>query len=66
MQTLEWLYEDLLGVAFDSDSRTFKSTHPTKQESLLRITYLTRYVRFDAVAFPAAEVQFLVKDVENV
>lgn len=65
VQSLEWLYEDLAGIAFDSDSTQFKSTHATKMESLLKITYLTRYVRFDAVGYPEREVQFLVKDTEN-
>lgn len=66
LQSLEWLYEDLLGIAFSPDSKNFKSTHPTKTESLLKITYLTRYVRFNCAAFNEAEVQFLVKDPENV
>lgn len=59
---LEWLYVDLTGVVFDTDSREFTTTHPTLTESLLRITYTTRFVKFDTAAFENAEVQYLVKE----
>lgn len=59
---LEWLYEDLSGLVFDSDSRNFTTTHATKKDSLLRITYVTRFVRFDAVGETEAQVQYLVED----
>jgi hypothetical protein len=57
---LEWLYVDLSGIAFEPDQTAFSTTHPSLQESLLRITYTTRFIEFEASAFPEAEVQFLV------
>lgn len=63
VDALEWLYVDLTGVVFEVDSSEFTTTHATNKESLLKISYKTRYLRFNASAFPNAEVQFLVKDV---
>ena len=60
--SLEWLFQNLTGVAFEVDSNEFTTTHATKKESLLVITYRTRFVEFDAAAFLDAEVQFLVKE----
>lgn len=62
--SLEWLYTNLGGVSFEADQRTFKSTSTAATESLLRITYRTRFVDFRAVAFPGAEVQVLVREPE--
>lgn len=60
--SLEWLFRNLTGVAFETDAREFSTTHPTEKESLLVITYRTRFVAFKAAAFRDAEVQFLVKE----
>jgi|GEM_PF-6281981 len=60
--SLEWLYVDLTDVEFELDSTQFTTTHPTLTESLLRITYLTRSIDYDAAAYAGAEVQFLVKE----
>jgi len=60
--TLEWLYENLTGVAFDVDARQFTTTHATKKYSLLNITYRTRYIAFDAVGFSGGTVQYLVEE----
>lgn len=59
---VEWLYEDLGGVAFAADQRQFRSTSETKFESLLRITYRTRFIDHRAVAYDGAEVQFVVME----
>jgi hypothetical protein len=61
---LTWLYEDLSGVTFEQDARTFTSTHATKKESLLHIRYETRFIDHRAVAFDGAEVQFVVREPE--
>ena len=63
IQTITWLYANLTGITFESDQTEFKTTHATNKESLVKINYKTRYVRFDVAAFPEAQVQFLVKDV---
>lgn len=62
VETLEWLYADLTGVTFEADSREFTTTHATLTESLLRITYATRFIAYEAAAYEDAEVQFLVKE----
>lgn len=61
--SLEWLFDNLTGVAFEQDTNEFTTTHPTLKESLLVITYNTRFIKFDAAAFVDAEVQFLVREV---
>ena len=66
LNTLEWLYVDLGGIAFEPDKPEFTTTSTTQHESLLRITYTTRYLRFNVVAWPEAKVQFLVKEEEVV
>jgi hypothetical protein len=60
LNTLEWLYRDLGGIVFEQDKNDFNTTNTTDHESLLRITYTTRWLRFDVVAWPEAKVQFLV------
>lgn len=57
---LEWLFVNLTGVTFEVDGKEFTTTHATLKESLLRITYRTRSINFEAAAFLGAEVQFLV------
>jgi len=59
---VEWLHEDLGGIAFDADQRQFRSTSQTRFESLARITYRTRFVDHRAVAYDGAEVQFVVME----
>ena len=66
LNTLEWLYLDLGGIVFESDKSEFTTTSTTHHESLLRITYTTRYLRFDVVAPGVEKVQFLVKEEEVV
>lgn len=62
---VEWLYANLGGVVFDRDSNILHSTATDKTESLLRITYTTRYYLYDIVAFNNAQVQVLVLEPED-
>lgn len=62
----EYLYVDLGGIIFESDQNDFTTTSPTLTESLMRITYTIRYFEYDAVAFVGAQVQFLVREPDNV
>jgi hypothetical protein len=64
VDSVEWLYADLGGVSFAQDTREFKSTHATEKESLVRITYTTRFIDYRAVAFEGADVQFVVREPE--
>jgi hypothetical protein len=64
--TIEWLYVNLTGITFTADETEFRTTHPSLKESLVKITYRTRYVRFDASGEAGSAVQFLVKDTESV
>lgn len=60
--SLEWKTVNLTGVTFEADSNEFTTTHATLKESLLEITYLTRFIAYDAAAYVDAEVQFLVRE----
>lgn len=60
---VEWLYANLGSVQSSPDKSEFTTTVPG--ESLVRITYTTRFLSFKAVAFPEAEVQFLAKEEEG-
>lgn len=62
--SLEWKTVNLTGVTFEADSNEFTTTHATLKESLLEITYLTRFIAYDAAAYVDAEVQFLVREDE--
>jgi hypothetical protein len=62
VDSLTWLYDDLGGVVADSDSSQLVSTSTALFDSLLTITYTTRYVEYNARAYTGAKVQFVVRE----
>jgi hypothetical protein len=60
IDNVEWLKENLLGLAFETYTPKVTSTHADKKYSLVRISYRTRAIHYRASVLTSPAVQFLV------
>lgn len=65
IDSFTWMYDDLGGIVADVDATEFAATSEDLFESLVSITYTTRFVAYDAVAYPGAKVQFVTREPES-
>lgn len=63
IENVEWLSVPLGPVTFEPNSTTVRSTLPEEGYGLMRLTYYTRYLSYNAVSTEPLPAQFILEDI---